>query len=415
MNRPSSLHVLLGDQHVGWLVEAHGRVGFRVDPVWRERADRRVLSLSLEETGLQDLRAVPGLPAWFANLMFEGELRAWIEASEGIERHDLDFLARVGNDLLGAVTITVSSAELGAMEEDGVSASHRGPLTGRLRWSLAGVQLKLNLASRGERFTLPVHGEAGCFIAKFADRHFPDVPRIEHATMCWAAAAGLSVARTRLIRPSDIEEIPFSIGLSDEPVLLVDRFDRSADGRQRIHAEEFAQALGIRPQEKYERFGWRHHLALVARVCPLDLAEYLRRLLFVVLSGNADAHHKNWSFVFPDGRRPRLAPAYDQVCTVAWTRLDRGLKDDLPFKLNGDRRYERVSLHSVRHLMEAARVPSFVDGDRVWTPADVHLWVKGEVERIVSFRSVAEEIGGPRLREALDHHLARIPLVKDAT
>lgn len=273
MSRPKTLHVMLGDQHVGWLVEAHGRVGMKFDPAWRDRADRRILSLSMEETRLQDIRAVPGLPSWFANLMFEGELRAWIEQSEGVERHDLSFLARVGEDLLGAVTVVVADADVGPLCAEATQRLRRTPLGGQLRWSLAGVQLKLNLASRGDRFAIPVHGEPGCFIAKFADIRFPDVPLFEHATMRWADAAGISVAETRLIQPGEINEIPFALRTVDEPVLLVSRFDRTNDGTERIHAEEFAQALNIRPQEKYERYGWRHHLKLVARVCPQDIAE----------------------------------------------------------------------------------------------------------------------------------------------
>jgi serine/threonine-protein kinase HipA len=45
----------------------------------------------------------------------------------------------------------------------------------------------------------------------------------------------------------------------------------------------------------------------------------MRRLAFMVLSGNADAHLKNWSLLYPDGVRPRLAPVYDLVSTVMYS------------------------------------------------------------------------------------------------
>ena len=38
--------------------------------------------------------------------------------------------------------------------------------------------------------------------------------------------------------------------------------------------------------------------------------------------GNCDPHLKNWGFIYPDGRRPRLAPVYDPVCVAAMFRSD---------------------------------------------------------------------------------------------
>jgi len=34
--------------------------------------------------------------------------------------------------------------------------------------------------------------------------------------------------------------------------------------------------------------------------------------------GNTDAHLKNFSFIYPDGRLPRLSPAYDMVPIIAY-------------------------------------------------------------------------------------------------
>jgi serine/threonine-protein kinase HipA len=45
--------------------------------------------------------------------------------------------------------------------------------------------------------------------------------------------------------------------------------------------------------------------------------EFLRRLVFNALIGNADMHLKNWSLIYPARRRAALAPAYDFVSTVA--------------------------------------------------------------------------------------------------
>lgn len=64
-----------------------------------------------------------------------------------------------------------------------------------------------------------------------------------------------------------------------------------------------------------------------------DLAELLRRTLFIFLSGNADMHLKNFSFL-QDGHTQRLAPAYDLLST----RLVISERDDpeeLALPLNG--------------------------------------------------------------------------------
>jgi serine/threonine-protein kinase HipA len=50
-----------------------------------------------------------------------------------------------------------------------------------------------------------------------------------------------------------------------------------------------------------------------------------RRMVFNVLMGNGDAHIKNWSLIYRDPTRPRLAPAYDLVPTVAYMSRETSL------------------------------------------------------------------------------------------
>jgi serine/threonine-protein kinase HipA len=49
-----------------------------------------------------------------------------------------------------------------------------------------------------------------------------------------------------------------------------------------------------------------------------DIREFIRRMVFNVLIGNADMHIKNWSVYYPDRRTARLAPAYDFVSTIPY-------------------------------------------------------------------------------------------------
>jgi serine/threonine-protein kinase HipA len=409
-----ALAVFIHEQRVGTLVQTDGRVALRVDPAWRARPDRFVLSASYEQDGNADPRPCLGLPPFFANLLFEGRLREWVERSEGLGGSPLELLARLGRDLPGAVQLHPVDADFepvadGADLGGGPSGT---PKTGGLRWSLAGVQLKLSLAPAGERFTVPVHGKRGCYIGKFADRVYAGVPEIEHATMSWARACGLRVADTELRSVSDIDELPFEMTDPGEAVLLVRRFDRTVDGAGAVHAEEFAQALNILPADKYRQFGWKHHLRLVEAVCPSDVGEYLRRLIFVILSGNGDAHHKNWGLLYPDGRRAELAPAYDQVATVVWSGADPSLLDTMPYKVQGTARYEALHLAGLCGLLDALRSPTFRDGPDEVARANAREWVRRVIDQQLSHRSVAEERGGAPIRQALDRHHARLPLLR---
>ena len=56
----------------------------------------------------------------------------------------------------------------------------------------------------------------------------------------------------------------------------------------------------------------------------IDIRDFLDGVIFAALTGNADAHGKNFSFLYT-GRERRLAPLYDQVCTLAWPELSSRL------------------------------------------------------------------------------------------
>ena len=56
----------------------------------------------------------------------------------------------------------------------------------------------------------------------------------------------------------------------------------------------------------------------------IDIRDFLDGVIFAALTGNADAHSKNFSFLY-SGRERRLTPLYDQVCTLAWPELSKHL------------------------------------------------------------------------------------------
>ena len=53
-----------------------------------------------------------------------------------------------------------------------------------------------------------------------------------------------------------------------------------------------------------------------------DVMSFIDRVVFNFIIGNGDAHGKNFSVVYRDGR-PRLAPQYDLVCTTVYPQIGR--------------------------------------------------------------------------------------------
>lgn len=280
--------------------------------------------------------------AFFQNLLPEGQALDVAAQVNGLARGNLaGLLVALGAETAGALRVTLdddtkpvasSAPALRAVPLAELSERIRKrpeqPFSvwdGKVRLSIAGLQDKIAVYEDGGKFFLASGaGIASTVILKPApaDARFAELPAIEHSCMRLAAAAGIATARTRLLH------VP-------EPVLLVERFDRQrssgGDGRvERLHIIDACQALGLAPELKYERaYGdqaaVKHlrdgaslpRLFGLADLSPAPLAmrkQLLDRLLFNVLTGNSDAHGKNWSFFLgPQAGLLTLAPAYDLV------------------------------------------------------------------------------------------------------
>lgn len=66
--------------------------------------------------------------------------------------------------------------------------------------------------------------------------------------------------------------------------------------------------------------------------------------------GNADAHLKNWSMIYPDGHTPELAPAYDLVSVTVYEPFTT---DRLAFALAGERAFDKLERAHFRRLADA--------------------------------------------------------------
>ncbi|MCA9706953.1 MAG: HipA domain-containing protein [Myxococcales bacterium] len=401
-----SLLVLLRDTRVGLLQPGErGRSKFSFFDAYRAMPRRPVLGQWFEDnlTQPRSHRKRSLLP-WFENLLPEGDLRALVCREHGVDASDdLELLEILGRDLPGAVVVRPSADTIEFDSDELVETDPgAGPGSGssRLRFSLAGVQLKLSISRHDDRWTLPMHGVDGDWIAKIAwtDRYI-GVASNEYATMEWARAAGFDVPHCELSTLANLEGVPGHLPAAT-PVLLIERYDRV--DQTRVHQEDFAQVFGITPSQKYEHVTVERFGALVRDLLgPEGLREWLARLVLTIATGNTDAHLKNWSLIYPDDIQPRWAPVYDQLCTLVYH-----VPDELALKFGGSNRWAELD----RGRFEWLATKLQVDASALLAGLDEAL------ERLRdAWRRVANELPvSAEHRDALFVHWGRVPILRDS-
>ncbi len=395
-------NVFLDQLSVGALVEdERGRVEFRPSHEYRQMPRRLVLGQWFEDhpEEIQRGDASGSLPAFFENLIPEGTLRRKLETSLGVSAgDDLGLLCAVGGDLPGAVIVR--------LQEGGAPASVperqlAGSPDGGMRFSLAGVQLKFSMVRQGERFAMPGRDSRGDWIAKISLDSYPTLALNEWLTMEWARSLGLDVPEVELRTLGELIDVPHE-GLATSQVFMIRRYDRGAGGH-RLHQEDFQQVVGRRSEKKYDDMSYEK-LALLATKIVGESAwpELLRRLVFVVASGNGDAHMKNWSLLYSEGGvAARLSPLYDQVFTAQWPDFAR----ELALKLGGTKDFAAIDLARFREL--ARRIGQAPEAAAVL----VEQTVSEAAEAWAKLREHPNVF--PEYRGALQRHWRKVPLLRE--
>ena len=415
--------VMLGDVLVGYLDPAGDVVAFVFDAAYLANPDRPVLGQAFEDRVLSPDQPFTGspvtpLPTFFRNALPEGALKKIVEAHLHRSRLiELDMLLRLGSDLPGALRVVADPLAMGAevrgTDVSGLNAPrHTADPADPIRFSLSGVQLKASVLvdlDDEDKITLPLIGQGGRWIAKFPSTMFRDLPENELTMLRWARAAGLNVPDPRIVDAAAIQNLPTEFS-TEGRALLIERFDRSAS-QGRIHQEDFAQVFEIEPEDKDALF-LPHVTVTYAGIGSVvralagedDYKEFVRRVAFMILSGNADAHAKNWSLFYPDGVHARLSPLYDVVSTVAYPSVHRELplgfvQPEDPARMTRIA-MEAITYRDVRELAEQAGEPAdAIESD-----------VRGFVERA---RTAWREVRGDApsfVAEAVDRHLKRVAL-----
>ena len=353
------LEVLLHGSPVATMTRVGGdRILFAFNEAYIGDDNRPVLSLGFRDhlgELITDFRPTRtrALP-FFSNLLPEGHLRAYLaERARVNPEREFFLLQALGRDLPGAITVRPVDPQDWHLDTGDDADPNLRQNEAALRFSLAGLQLKFSsiLETRGG-LTIPAEGVGGSWIIKLPAREFPGLPENEYAMMTLARLIGMEVPAVCLVAVDTIRNLPGGFGMPAGQALAVQRFDRLPDGTA-VHIEDFAQVFRVYPHDKYRNASARS-IALVigAEGSVADIAEFIRRLTFGVLIGNADMHLKNWSLIYPDQRRATLAPAYDLLSTIPYLPDERAA-----LTFSRTKRFDEFSADELSHLAAKALLP----------------------------------------------------------
>ncbi len=400
----SVLDVLLYDEPIGTLTRVGGdRTLFAFNDSYIENEQRPVLGLGFKDSlgqlitefGPVQTRVMP----YFANILPEGHMRTYLAERAGVNPNREFFLLWVlGADLPGAITVQPADGEAWPPDADGDDHHDDDRRENALRFSLAGVQLKFSAVNEARGgLTIPVKGVGGSWIVKLPSREFEGVPENEYAMMTIARMIGMDIPAIDLVDVDAIGNLPEGIGALKGQALAVERFDRLPGGTA-VHTEDFAQVFRVYPERKYERANYRNIATVIgAEGSDADIAEFIRRLTFNMLIGNADMHLKNWSVIYPDRRTAALAPAYDFVSTIAYIPDSRAA-----LNVSRTKRFDEFTEDELSHLAAGAMLPEklVLDTARETVALFHQHWQAEKANLPLSADAV----------KAIDAHLAKVPV-----
>lgn len=345
------LNVFLHHFLVGKLrLDDRRRFVFQYDSCWLERPEAIPLSLSLP-LRTQHHEGDASKP-FFSNLLPEAGIRQAIARRLGVsEQNDFALLWALGGECAGAVILLPEGQNPAAnndyvpLNEDTlheiIASLPKHPLLAGdegIRLSLAGAQNKLPVYIKNNIIHLPKSGSPSSHIIKPPIMDMDGT--VENEAFCVTLAGNMGIPIPRVI-----------VRTGKDTLYLIERYDRATDqdgNLVRIHQEDFCQALGVPPDQKYENEGGPS-----LKMCFGLLKEYsirpaadikilLNWVLFNLLVGNADAHAKNIALIFT-GSGPKLAPFYDILCTAVYV----GLTDKMAMRIGGENRPKWIQ---TRHL-----------------------------------------------------------------
>ena len=305
-----------------------GTLSFQYDPGWIELEDAFPLSVSMPLTEAPYRQRF--IKGFLSNLLPESPavLEAWERKYHVSRNNPFGLLKHVGEDVPGALqfvqpdrlaeyqnpgpvqiqwlTVAELTDRMALLRKDAAAFRLANDLG---RMSLAGAQAKTALYFDGRRWGVPAGRMPTSHILKPRIPGFDGIVENEHLCQDIARRCGLVAARSFVLE-------------LDEPVIVVERFDRLPHPDperilRRVHQEDMCQALQKLPGEKYQESrgpGIETIVRLLRAVSTADLEDVWRFLdanIFNYLIGGTDAHAKNYSLLFGTNQQVRLSPLYD--------------------------------------------------------------------------------------------------------
>ena len=345
------LLVLLRGQPVGTLERIDDRLQptFTYDP-GHVASSGIALSASLP-LRRETYRAEPVAP-YLRGLLPENRdtLTAWADQLSTDADDVFAILARMGWECPGAVQFCAEDrldelrsrgAEYKPLGEDYIAERLRDlierPASWSMpeeHWSLGGQQEKFALARLNGSWH-EAHGSAATtHIFKPGISRLMNQALVEHATMAAARAVGVEVAETTFME------------FDDQVAIVMERFDRrtTAEGVERLHQEDFCQALRRLPEVKYEQRGGptlKDMAGLIQRQSADREIDSLAVADFVainVVAGEPDGHSKNISMLRHGDNW--VAPLYDLATGLVYEKaaVDRSVA----VSIGGERQVSRI-------------------------------------------------------------------------
>ena len=305
---------------------------------------------------------------FFEGLLPEGFSRRavanWIKTDE---EDYVTILSVLGRECLGAIKVVeeenendssyepLSIKEVKALAEEGATKSTQILMETHL--SLTGATGKVGLYYDGskDKWYLPKGDAPSTHIVKQSHVRLAQIVLNEQLCMFAAKESGIEIPEVFVVNTGS--------GKDSEVLYATKRYDRKANsGRiisgheapDRLHQEDFAQAMGIRAVDKYEKVdsGYlRKMFALVRENCADPIGEQKKlwkMVCFNYLIGNTDCHIKNYSLLYESNlKRIGVAPAYDIVCTGVYNSTK-----EMSFYIEGEVNIEKINR---KHFETAAK------------------------------------------------------------
>jgi serine/threonine-protein kinase HipA len=377
------LRVLLDGEEIGGIVQnGRGKFHLSYEDGYRNSPAAVPLSismpLSIPEHGDKAVRPF----MWGLLPDSDDTLNNWGRRFGVNPRNPFTLLGEVGEDLQGAIQMVPPDRIGDLKKREGTTPLSQAVLEKRFaelvrdpgavqftpgggQFSLAGAQRKKALYLVRGRWYEPHGRTPSTHILK------PPIPglagQVENEMFCMRLAPRLSMPAPACW----VEKF------GDIPVVVIERYDRvrlkgkvrlaiDAPGGEvhRIHQEDCCQALKVDPRNKYQRDGGPGISAIMELLSGSgrpgeDRDRFMRACAFNFVIRGTDAHAKNYGLLLGAGGRYRLAPFYDIMSWLPYSKNHR--EDRLAMSVGGYYHFDRVL---PRHWEQEAKRSGY-DGERM--------------------------------------------------